>query len=77
VAKFCHFAELVGAIIYSPSAGNVSLKSGDILENLSKYKAGDIDHFYQDICSRVALDISKLNNFEHLFGYEHLLVRGF
>ncbi|HET7148525.1 MAG TPA: hypothetical protein VFI73_08520, partial [Candidatus Nitrosopolaris sp.] len=72
VAKFCHFAELLGAFVYPSYAGNVNLNSADILENLSKYKVGDIDNFYQDFHKGIILDNIKCNNFKHLFGYDRI-----
>ena len=72
LAKFCHYAEVIGAFVYSSYAGNVGLNSAEIRENLSKYKVVDIDHFYQDLVNRASLDINKLNYFKHLFGYDHI-----
>jgi hypothetical protein len=59
IAKFCHYAEVVGAFVYPSYAGNVGLNSEKILENLSKYNVGDIDRFYQDIVSRSSLDLER------------------
>jgi hypothetical protein len=72
IAKFCHYAEVVGAFVYSSYAGNVDLNSAKILENLSKYNVGDIDRFYQDIVSRSSLDIERDRAFKHLFGYDRI-----
>lgn len=71
MAEFCHYAELVGATVYPSYAANVSLNSADILENLSKYRVGEIDHFYQDLQNGMSLDNTKLN-FKHLFGYDSI-----
>ena len=72
VAKFCHFAELLGAFVYPSYAGNANLNFADILENLSKYRVGDIDNFYQDFQKGTTLDNIKRNNFKHLFGYDRI-----
>ncbi len=70
VAKFCHYAELVGAVVYPSYAANASFNSAEILENLSKYKVVEIDNFYQDFQKGTSLDNIKRNNLKHLFGYD-------
>lgn len=38
VAKFCHYAEVLGGFLYPCNTVNPNLNSAEILENLSKYK---------------------------------------
>jgi hypothetical protein len=38
VAKFCHYAEVLGGFSYPCNTVNPNLNSAEILENLSKYK---------------------------------------
>lgn len=72
VAKFCHYAEILGSFLYPCHSTELSLNSIDILENLSKYKVMEIEKFYQDFKSGYVLDTSNYNNFKHLFGYNRI-----
>jgi hypothetical protein len=42
------------------------------LENISKYHVWQIDKFYQDLYDKYTSDDNKRNNFNHLFGYDHI-----
>jgi hypothetical protein len=72
VAKFCHYAEVLGAFIYPCHKVNPDLSSANILENLSKYNIRDIDEFYSAFDTRYTLDTTKRNNFKKLFGYDQI-----
>jgi len=76
VAKFCHYAEALGAFLYPcHNTVNLNLKSGDILHNLSKYRVDQIDQFYSDFNAdtEYTLDNTKRNNFKQIFGYNHII----
>ena len=60
VAKFCHFAEVLGAFVYSSYATNANSNSANILENLSKYKVVEIENFIK--ISRRAPNWTILNS---------------
>jgi hypothetical protein len=72
VAKFCHYAEVLGAFVYPCHTANPNLNSEDILENLSKYYVWEIDQFYSAFNSSYTLDNTKRNNFKQLFGYNQI-----
>jgi hypothetical protein len=73
VARFCHYAEALGSFLYPCNFPSPSLKSEDLLENLSKYKVIEIDQFYKEIVGDgYTLDSAKYNNFSHTFGYDRI-----
>jgi hypothetical protein len=73
IAHFSHYAENLGAFLYPCHKENPSLNSVDILENLTKYEVWQIDKFYQDFNSEYVLDDNRRNNFNRLFGYDHII----